>query len=67
MEEFWKVNSPQNRQLEVTLEAREKLQPPGLRGISHPISMAGQIIFLNCLDLYHTPPDSGKSQYKSRT
>ena len=23
--------------------------------------------FFNCLDLYHTPPDSDERQYKSRT
>jgi len=26
-----------------------------------------QIVFFNCRDLYHTPPDSGKRQYKSKT
>ena len=26
-----------------------------------------QIVFSNCLDVYHTSPDSGERQYKSRT
>ena len=39
--------------------------PSGLR-ISHPPSEGGQIVILPCLDLYHTPPDSGKHQCKSR-
>ena len=26
----------------------------------------GQIVFFNCLDLYHKSPDSGQRQYKSR-
>ena len=25
-----------------------------------------QIIFFDCLDFYHTAPDSGERQYKSR-
>ena len=25
-----------------------------------------QIVFFDCLDLYHTPPDPGAQQYKSR-
>ena len=26
-----------------------------------------QVSLCNCLDLYHTPPDSGERQYKSRS
>ena len=28
---------------------------------------ADQMVFLNCLDLHHTPPISSERQYKSRT
>jgi hypothetical protein len=31
------------------------------------LATRGQIVFFRCLDVHHTPPDSGARQYKSRT
>ena len=33
----------------------------------HQPSEWDQIVFFNCLDVYHKSPDSGERQYKSRT
>ena len=38
--------------------------PRGIRRTS-TTSPQGQIVFSNCLELYHTSPDSGERQYKS--
>ena len=42
-----------------SLEVHVNFLPPALR--------AGSNLFSNCLDLYHTSPDVGERQYKSRT
>jgi len=34
--------------------------------LAKAVTHQDQIVFFNCLDLYHTSPDSGERQYKSR-
>jgi len=44
----------------------KKWQEPRVARIHQP-SEWDQIVFFNRLDLYHTSPDSGAHQYRSRT
>jgi hypothetical protein len=70
-----KVDSEQeivNEEFSVSDRAGEAHGPARGRALLDPIShsqpaTSHQIIIFGCLDLYHTPPDSGARQYTSRT
>ena len=47
--------------------SEERMPPEPDSGDARSAASLHQIRFVNCLDLYHTSPDSGERQYEQRT
>jgi len=48
------------------IKKKKKFRRRGSVAASHQPAEVGQIVFVNCRDLYHTSPDSGERQYELR-